>query len=65
MNYFKHRYTTFVQLMKEALTARRVKGPALKKAAAAKAEDDDQQIKVFSLKPSGQIKSMSDLTPEE
>jgi hypothetical protein len=28
LNYFKHRYSTFVQLMKEALTARRVKGPA-------------------------------------
>ena len=33
LNYFKHRYCTFVQLMKEALTARRVKGPSQKKAA--------------------------------
>lgn len=31
LNYFKHRYSTFTQLMKEALTARRVKGATQKK----------------------------------
>jgi hypothetical protein len=29
--YYKHRYLTFVQIMKEALTARRVKGGVVAK----------------------------------
>ena len=30
LNYYKHRFCTFIAVMKEALTARRVKGPNLK-----------------------------------
>ncbi len=30
LNYYKHRFCTFIAVMKEGLTARRVKGPMMK-----------------------------------
>ena len=32
LRYYKHRFCTFIQIMKEAVTARRVKGPQKKAA---------------------------------
>lgn len=51
LRYYKHRQCTFVSIMKEALTARRVRKPGAK----ARLEEDDEEqkgeVKVFSLKP--------------
>lgn len=57
LRYYKHRYLTFVTILKEALNARRVKGPAksqtaIKQVLVQNEEESKGAIKVFSLKPS-------------
>jgi hypothetical protein len=58
--------------MKEALTARRVKGPNLKPSkttsstnSAQEEEKSSGQVKVFSLNPSQQIKTQNDLPADQ
>jgi len=66
LRYYKHRYVTFCSILKEALTARRAKGPQmLPKKSAKQAEEAKGEIRVFSLKPSAQVKGQTDLSPEE
>ncbi len=71
LNYYKHRFCTFIAVMKEALTARRVKGPNLKSSKAASStisvqeEEKSGQVKVFSLNPSQQIKTQNDLPADQ
>jgi hypothetical protein len=55
LNYYKHRFCTFIAVMKEALIARRVKGPVLKSKTASSntlEEEKSSSFKVFSLNPS-------------
>lgn len=60
LRYYKHRFCTFISIMKESLIARRVKGPAKKQTSSNVAmvgDDEEQKIggfnnKVFSLNPS-------------
>jgi len=72
LNYYKHRFCTFIAVMKEALTARRVKGPNLKSSkaissinSAQEEEKSSGQVKVFSLNPSQQIKTQNDLPADQ
>jgi hypothetical protein len=51
--------------MKEALTARRVKGPQKRAIQNTNDEETKGAIKVFSLKPSHQVKALNDLSPEQ
>lgn len=50
LRYYKHRFCTFIQIMKESVTARRVKGPQ-KRVIAQDEEEKGGAVKVFSLKP--------------
>jgi hypothetical protein len=65
LRYYKHRYVTFCAILKEALTARRAKGPQMPRKSIKQAEEVKGEVKVFSLKPSAQVKGQTDLSPEE
>jgi len=65
LRYYKHRYVTFCSILKEALTARRAKGPQMPRKSAKQPEEGKGEIRVFSLKPSAQVKGQTDLSPEE
>jgi hypothetical protein len=68
LNYYKHRFCTFIAVMKEAFTARRVKGPILKSKTSSSLSIEEEKsgsFKVFSLNPAQQVKSQNDLSPEE
>jgi hypothetical protein len=51
LSYYKHRYYTFVQIMKDSMRARRVAKVGSVRPGIDDEEEKGQPVKVFSLKP--------------